>query len=381
MKILVTGGAGFIGSHTVDLLVERGHRAIVLDSLEPQVHGAEPAPPACLERHRAAGRIEFVRGRVEDKPLVAELAADCGAIIHLAAAVGVGQSAYQPRGYTESNALGTATILEAMIAQPAKPRRLVVASSISNYGEGAGWNPLRKAMVNPIRTADDFAAGRWEPWDEIDGTRTEPMATPEGLPLRPSSIYGLSKRYTEEAALMSGRQFGFSVAALRFANVFGPRQSLTNPYTGVLAIFYTRLASGKAPLVFEDGRQIRDFVAVRDVARAVVDCVETEFATPVCMNIGGKHKYSLLAVLDLLHRYVGASIEPEILHRGRPGDIRHFFPDISLARKLIDYQPSISLEEGLEELIAGFRSQEILDKGEAAMEELARFGLMPRREV
>jgi dTDP-L-rhamnose 4-epimerase len=376
MKVLVTGGAGFIGSHTVDLLVERGHDVVILDCLDPQVHGAAPRLPSYVERHVAAGKAVFVQGRAEDSALVGRLIADCDGIIHLAAAVGVGQSAYQPRHYTESNALGTATILEAVIAlQPAR-RRLVVASSISNYGEGAGWNPVRQLMVNPVRTAEDLAAGRWEPRDEVDGTQTVPMPTPESLPLRPGSIYGLSKRYTEEAALMTGSHFGLSVAALRFANVFGPRQSLTNPYTGVLAIFYSRLASGNPPLVFEDGQQLRDFVYVRDVARAVVDCVQTEFATPVCMNIGAGQQYSLLTVLDLLRRHVGASIEPKMLNLGRPGDVRHFFPDIQLAQQVIGYRPSLSLLEGIEELVDGFRSQVVLDKGDTAMAELERFGLL-----
>jgi dTDP-L-rhamnose 4-epimerase len=376
MKILVTGGAGFIGSHTVDLLVERGHEVAILDCLDPQVHGAAPKLPAYVERHVAAGKAVFVHGRAEDATLVARLVAECEGIAHLAAAVGVGQSAYQPRHYTESNALGTATILETMIALLPVRRRLVVASSISNYGEGAGWNPVRKMMVNPIRTAEDLTAGRWEPHDEADGTRTVPMPTPENLPLRPGSIYGLSKRYTEEAALMTGSHFGLSVAALRFANVFGPRQSLTNPYTGVLAIFYSRLASGNPPLVFEDGQQLRDFVYVRDIARAVADCVETEFTAPVCMNIGAGQQYSLLAVLDMLRRHVGGSIEPKILNLGRPGDVRHFFPDIRLAQQLIGYRPSLSLVEGIEELVAGFRGQVVQDKGETAMAELARFGLL-----
>jgi dTDP-L-rhamnose 4-epimerase len=376
MKVLVTGGAGFIGSHTVDLLVERGHDVVILDCLDPQVHGAAPRLPSYVERHVAAGKAVFVHGRAEDAALVGRLIADCDGIIHLAAAVGVGQSAYQPRHYTESNALGTATILEAVIAlQPAR-RRLVMASSISNYGEGAGWNPVRQVMVNPVRTAEDLAAGRWEPHDEVDGTQTVPMPTPESLPLRPGSIYGLSKRYTEEAALMTGSHFGLSVAALRFANVFGPRQSLTNPYTGVLAIFYSRLASGNPPLVFEDGQQLRDFVYVRDVARAVVDCVQTEFAAPVCMNIGAGQQYSLMTVLDLLRRHVGASIEPKMLNLGRPGDVRHFFPDIQLAQQVIGYRPSLSLLEGIEELVDGFRSQVVLDKGETAMAELERFGLL-----
>jgi dTDP-L-rhamnose 4-epimerase len=175
---------------------------------------------------------------------------------------------------------------------------------------------------------------------------------------------------------MTCSHFGLSVAALRFANVFGPRQSLTNPYTGVLAIFYSRLASGNPPLVFEDGQQLRDFVYVRDIARAVADCVETEFTTPVCMNIGAGQQYSLLAVLDLLRRHIGGGIEPKVLNVGRPGDVRHFFPDIRLAERLIGYRPSLSLVEGIEELVEGFRGQVVHDKGEAAMAELARFGLL-----
>jgi len=376
MKVLVTGGAGFIGSHTVDLLVERGHGVIVLDCLDPQVHGPAGKLPPYVERQVSSGRIKFVHGRVEDAAVVGRLLADCDAIIHLAAAVGVGQSAYNPRLYTESNAVGTATVLEALIAQKCEGRRLVVASSISNYGEGAGWNPIRKVMVNPIRTEKDLSAGRWEPIDETDGTTTEPMPTPESLPLRPGSIYGLTKRFTEEASLLTGSHFGLSVAALRFANVFGPRQSLTNPYTGVLAIFYSRIASGHPALVFEDGQQLRDFVYVRDVARVVADCIETEFPVPVCMNIGAGKRYSLLTVLDWLQQQAGTSIEPKMLNVARPGDVRHFFPDISLAQRLIKYQPSQSLKEGVGELVDGFRSQVVLDKVDSAMAELSQFGLL-----
>jgi len=389
MKVLVTGGAGFIGSHTVEALLEGGHDVVVLDALDPQVHGACDGKPANLAGPLRDGSIRFVLGRVEDRDLVADLARDRDAIIHLAAAVGVGQSGYQPHAYTASNALGTASVLDAIATGNGRVERLIVASSISNYGEGAGYNPRSARIVAPQRQAADLAQGRWEPCDAADGLPTVPVPTPESHPVKPQSIYGLTKAFTEDAAIRTGLDHGLTVAALRFTNTYGPRQALGNPYTGVVANFCSRLLAGKRPIVFEDGQQRRDFLHVHDAARAITLALTKPLAGSSILNIGTGGSWTLLDLIRIIDDKLGTDLAPEILGQARAGDVRHFFPDTARARSLLGFVPNVDLTHGIEDVLAAVAGRSIAERGDQALAELERAGFLlgpemsspPRRAI
>ncbi|MFO1188192.1 MAG: NAD-dependent epimerase/dehydratase family protein [Alphaproteobacteria bacterium] len=381
MKVLVTGGAGFIGSQTVDTLLAAGHDIIVLDVLDPQVHGHCNGKPANLAGPLGRGDIRFVAGSVEDRELVATLARDCDTIVHLAAAVGVGQSGYQPYAYTASNALGTASVLDAIATGRTKVERLVVASSISNYGEGAGYNPRRAAIVAPERNAADLAQGRWEPCDPADGLPTVPVPTPETHPIKPQSIYGLTKAFTEDAALRTGIDHDLTVVALRFANTYGPRQALSNPYTGVVANFCSRLLAGKRPIVFEDGQQRRDFLHVRDAAQAIVLALTKPLAGSTVVNVGTGGSWSLLDLIQIIDKKLATGLSPQILARARAGDVRHFFPDTARARALLGFTPSVDLAQGIEDVLVQVASQPVIERGDQALAELEKAGFLSGPEA
>jgi dTDP-L-rhamnose 4-epimerase len=376
MKVLVTGGAGFIGSHTVDALLAAGHDVVVLDVLDPQVHGACDGVPANLAEPLRRGDIRFVPGRVEDKDLVAALAKDCDSIVHLAAAVGVGQSGYQPFSYTASNALGTASVLDAIATKRTRAERLVVASSISNYGEGAGYNPRSATIVAPERNPSDLAQGRWEPCDPVDGLPTVPVPTPETHPVRPQSIYGLTKAFTEDAALRTGVDHGVTVVALRFTNTYGHRQALSNPYTGVVANFCSRLLAGKRPIVFEDGQQRRDYLHVRDAAEAIVLALTKPLARSTVVNIGTGGSWTLLDLIAIIDAKLATGLAPQILARARAGDVRHFFPDSARARAVLGFTSSIDLAQGIDDVLAQVASQPLVERGDAALAELETAGFL-----
>lgn len=381
MKVLVTGGAGFIGSHTVALLLNHGYEVIVLDNLDPQIHGSYSTQPRSLASYIKHHHIEFVQGQVEDRDTLARLLRDCEAVIHLAASVGVGQSAYELRHYTSSNALGTATLMDVLVKERTRVRTLVVASSISNYGEGRGWNPIRKEYVSPVRTLADLQKGQWEPTDPLDGVIVEPRPTPEDYPLKPCSVYGLTKYFTEQVALLAGHNGRLSVLCLRYANVYGPGQSLNNPYTGVLAIFYARLKSGKPLLLFEDGRQMRDFIHVDDVARANVLGIESNLNSSHRLNIGTGHPISLLEMVALLREKMKRDLEAEILYQARLGDVRHCFLDVTLAQEKIHFRATIPPEQGIEDTLNALDGADINDKLDEAMKELTHYELITRASM
>ncbi len=372
---LVTGGAGFIGSHVVDRLLECGYRVRVLDNLDAQVHGKD----AVLFPRYLSTEAEAVRGDIRDPRDVAAALEDVEAVFHLASAVGVGQSMYEINHYTDVNNRGTAVLLEGLIHH--RVRKLVVASSMSVYGEGQ-YCTRNGTKVSPSpRPVERLKAGHWELQDER-GQPLDPAATREDKPTSPQSVYALSKYDQETLCLLFGRAYRVPVAALRFFNVYGERQALSNPYTGVLAIFAARYLNGKSPVIFEDGRQRRDFVHVRDLARACVLALECEAASDVTLNIGSGRSYTVLEVAERLGRVLGrTSILPEVSGKYRAGDIRHCFADISRATALLGYAPRIDLDSGLAELsgwlaecVSDGSSRE--DRSEAATMELRRRGLV-----
>jgi dTDP-L-rhamnose 4-epimerase len=364
MQVLITGGAGFIGSHLANSLVEDGHSVRVLDSLIPQVHGESAAFPDTLHRE-----VERVSGDIRDRDAVRKALAGVTHVCHLAAAVGVGQSMYEIVHYTDVNNRGTAVLLESLIENPVQ--RLVVASSMSVYGEGLYCRGNVKREPGE-RSREDLSRGQWE-LHEGD-VILEPLPTPETKHTAPASVYALSKFDQERLCLMFGKAYDVPTVALRFFNVYGPGQSLGNPYTGVLAIFASRCLNGKAPLIFEDGWQRRDFVSVRDVARACRLAFTTESAGE-SFNVGSGHARSILEIANSLIEVLGADVEPVITGKYRIGDVRHCFADIGKARRLLGYEPRVQFEDGLAELAEWLASTQAPDNFAHAAAELDRRGL------
>lgn len=366
-KVLITGGAGFIGSHLADQLLRDGHRVSVLDALVEQVHEGRGRPDYL------SPEVELIEGDIRDAGAVDEAVRDVDAVVHLASAVGVGQSMYQLRHYTDVNNLGTANLLEALVRRPVGA--LVVASSMSVYGEGLYRRPDGAEVHTATRSPERLKAGRWEV-DDADGTALEPVATPETKRLAPSSVYALSKYDQERLCLMIGQAYGIPTVALRFFNVYGPRQALSNPYTGVLAIFSARLLNGRRPLLFEDGEQTRDFVHVGDIARACRLALARPAAAGAVFNIGSGQAYTIGNIAERIARLFGRpDLTPEITGQYRVGDIRHCFADISRAREVLGYQPRVELDQGLAELAQWLDGRIALDRIEVAGDELARRGL------
>lgn len=295
------------------------------------------------------------------------------AVYHLAATVGVGQSMYEIERYTDVNNRGTAVLLEALSAAPVQ--RLIVASSMSVYGEGRCRAPDGTLVDPPERSPERLREGDFE-LRGTDGQPLIPLPTPEEKPSAPSSVYALSKLDQERLCLMIGHAYGIPAVALRFFNIYGTRQALSNPYTGVLAIFAARYLNQRAPMIFEDGLQRRDFVNVRDVARACRLALQTDDIGGSVVNIGSGRSISILGVAAAMAQALAIEdLPPQITRKVRVGDIRHCFADISLAGQLLGYTPEVSLTDGLSELVEWMMGQRAFDRVDAAAEELAKRGL------
>jgi dTDP-L-rhamnose 4-epimerase len=367
-RILITGGAGFIGSHVADLLLSCGYAVRILDKLIAQVHGNGRSP-----RHVQAD-AELVVGDICDAEAVETAVKNVDAVLHLAAEVGVGQSMYEIVSYTRTNDLGTAVLLEALARHPVE--RLVCASSMSIYGEGLARRQNGEMVAPTERPISQLRRGLWEVLDR-DGEPLEPLPTPESKQPALSSVYALNKYNQERLCLLVGKAYGIPTVALRFFNVYGPRQALSNPYTGVLAIFASRLLNKRPPLVFEDGHQRRDFVHVHDVARACLLSLQTPQLTDEVFNIGSGESRSILSVATNLARVVGRPhLAPEVTGKYRAGDIRHCFADIRKSREQLSFSPEVDFEAGLQELAEWLADQQAEDSVEAATRELESRGLV-----
>jgi len=332
------------------------------------VHGDSGRRPDYLDP-----QVEVMVGDVTDRDVLCRALQGVDAVYHFAAAVGVGQSMYEVAHYTRVNNLGTAVLLEALIAKPVE--RLVIASSMSLYGEGLYRNAGGEVRVAGERSLDRLKRGDWELHDE-DGSVLQPVPTPEGKPPALASVYALSKFDQERMCLMIGRAYRIPVVALRFFNAYGPRQALSNPYTGVLAIFAARLLNDNPPKIFEDGLQQRDFVSVYDVARACRLALQTPEAAGEVFNVGSGQACTVCDVAARLARVLGKEqIEPEIVGKYRVGDIRHCFADIGKARRVLGYEPQVTLDEGMAELAAWLESQAAVDRVAQASAELTARGL------
>lgn len=370
MRVLVTGGAGFVGSHLVDALLARGHAVRVLDCLIPQVHPTGEIP------NYLSRDAEFVRGDVRDLDAVVRALRGVEAVFHEAAVVGVGQSMYQIRHYADYNTMGGATLLEAIVASKASLQKLVVASSMSIYGEGS-YRCGSCGPVSPgLRSNEQMARNDWEPRCPACGASLASVPCSEAKPLQPTSIYAITKRDHEEMFLSVGRAYGIPTVALRYFNIYGTRQALSNPYTGVMAIFSGRLLNGKPPVVYEDGRQTRDFVHVSDIVQANLLALERADADGEVFNVGTGRPTSVAEVAGTLIAELGATTLPTIANQFREGDIRHCSADIGKARRMLGYQPRVELERGVPELVEWVRSQTAADSFDRAATELAAHGLV-----
>jgi dTDP-L-rhamnose 4-epimerase len=340
----------------------------VLDNLTPQVHGEHGRRPDYLDPD-----VELIKGDVRDPETVARALQGVEAVFHFAAIVGVGQSMYQIRHYTDANNVGTAVLLEALMKSSV--RRLIVASSMSVYGEGLYRTPTGEVRTVGERSLDQLRRADWE-WREADGTTLSPVATPETKTPALASVYALSKFDQERLCLMIGRAYNLDTVALRFFNAYGPRQALSNPYTGVLAIFASRLLNGNAPRIFEDGYQQRDFVSVYDVAQACRLALEVPGAAGEIFNVASGQVYTVRAIAERMAEALGKRhVRPEISGQYRVGDIRHCFADITRARQILGYEPRVTLEKGLVELASWLEGQVAIDRVADARAELAARGL------
>ena len=369
LTVLVTGGAGFIGSHIVDELIERGHQVKILDAVVPQVHGTDG--PQYV--HPDA---EFIRGDVCDPEIVDAALNGVDVIYHKAAEVGVGQSMYEIVRYVRANNLGTAVLLEGILKRRDRIRKLVVASSMSIYGEGA-YRCVNCGDVNPkSRSESDLRDRRWEFNCPQCRQPLSPVLTNEDKPLFPTSIYAITKQDQEQFFLTIGRAYGIPTIALRYFNVYGTRQALSNPYTGVCAIFSSRLLNNQRPGMFEDGEQTRDFVHVSDIVRANLLALESSKADYHAINVGTGVAFSIRQIGEMLAKGLGKSLEPECVGKYREGDIRHCVADISRARSLLGYEPSVSLEKGIPELLEWVREQQATDQTQQATAQLEKYQLV-----
>ncbi|MDB4977450.1 MAG: galE2 [Myxococcaceae bacterium] len=366
-RVLITGGAGFIGSHLGDALLKQGHQVRALDALLPQVHGSSGRRPEYLSPD-----IELMVGDVRDQAAVARALEDVDMVVHFAARVGVGQSMYEIEDYVDTNNRGTAVLLDQIAKRPVK--RLLVASSMSIYGEGLYRS--RSGLEQTIaRKPDDLRRGQWEPLD-AQGQSLEALPTPESKQPALASVYALSKYDQERMCLMVGEAYNVPTVALRFFNVYGTRQALSNPYTGVLAIFASRLLNNKSPLVFEDGLQRRDFVHVDDVVQACLRALELDAAAGQVFNVGSGDVFTVRDIARAMAEVTRkVQIKPELTGKYRVGDIRHCFADITRARECLGYAPKVGLDAGLSELAGWLEGKVAIDRVEEARAQLSARGL------
>jgi dTDP-L-rhamnose 4-epimerase len=372
MKVLVTGGAGFIGSWLVASLLKDGHGVTVVDNLNPQIHGMLPQPDVDWLRENRG--VEFVRADVRDSVVMDKALAKVDAVVHLAAETGTGQSMYQIAYYYDVNQQATAALFEAIATRHRHIRRVVLASSRSVYGEGA-YSLDGRLVVPGSRSAARMTLGEFEPLGP-NGETLKLIGTPEDAPPSPSSIYAATKLANEQLGRICAEAYGITVAALRFQNVYGERQSLRNPYTGILSIFSNRMRQNLPINLFEDGLESRDFVHVSDVVRGITLALEADLPAFTVANVGSGEPTSVMRVAETLNRLLESRSELQVTGDFRVGDIRHCYADLSNVRSLLGFSPAVDLETGLRAFCDWVVTQSIgEDRSAQAMAELTKLGL------
>ncbi|MCM8764684.1 MAG: SDR family NAD(P)-dependent oxidoreductase [Candidatus Omnitrophica bacterium] len=367
-KILVTGGAGFIGSHLCDGLIARGYKITVFDNLDSQVH-PEGKVPEYINRN-----IVFIKGDVRDYDTLKDAVLTNDYIFHFAAAVGVGQSQYQILKYVDININGTAKLLDILVNTRHKIKKLIIAASMSSYGEGPVRCDKCGVFKPKLRRLKEGKVLRrhscWEIKCPRCGKVSFPVPTGEETVLDANSIYAITKKVQEETCILIGKTYGIPVVSLRFFNVYGPRQSLSNPYTGVTAIFISRIKNNNPPVIFEDGLQTRDFVWVGDVVKACILALESEKADYEIFNVGTGKPVSIIEIARILIKLAGKDIIPSITYKFRKGDVRHCFADIRKIKRLLGFRPETSLADGLSKLVDWSTKADARDHFDAALKEL-----------
>jgi len=366
MKILVTGGFGFIGSHLIKALLNRGDDVLVLDNLSQQVHGNLLH---CQSKQRSS--VTFYHGDIRDTQILKKACLGVDIIVHLASTIGVGQSMYQIYKYVGVNSLGTAALLQTLIDTNIPLTKFILASSMSVYGEGDYKCVNCGAIRIPTRPEIKMREKIWEPECPKCKKLLEPIKTGEKSSLLPRSIYAITKKNQEDLVLTFCKVYGIPVTALRLFNVYGPGQSLSNPYTGVGAIFSCRLLNQKAPIIFEDGLQTRDFIHVNDVVSAILLAIDNPLIKSGVFNVGSGKPITIYELYKIMAEEFHFNQEPVILHKYRVGDIRHCFADIAKIEKF-GFKTEIDIETGIKELISWVRSEKANDFFDTALSELKR---------
>ncbi len=375
-KILVTGGAGFIGSNLALYLRSKGHEVTVLDNLSKQVHGDEPERTSPLYRS-IRNKIHFIKGTVTSKEDWIKAISENEIIVHLAAETGTGQSMYQISHYTDTNIGGTANMLDMLANNKTCVRKVIVASSRAVYGEGKYLSSELGQVYPSQRKEEDLNAGKFEITYPGTNLPLELVATDEESLLHPSSVYGITKQTQEQMVMTVCNSLNIASVALRYQNVYGPGQSLSNPYTGILSIFSTLIKNHQQINIFEDGKESRDFIFIEDVVKATALSLERDEANGQVLNVGTGVPVTVLNVAESLMKNYGIEVPLNISGNYRLGDIRHSYADISKIKSLLDFKPSVSFEEGLKKFIGWVNDQEIsISRYEESINEMKKKGLM-----
>ena len=376
-KILITGGAGFIGSNLALALLKRGHQVTVLDNLSEQIHGKNPEKTSPLYLS-IKDKVQFIKGTVACRETLREAIADNTVIVHLAAETGTGQSMYEIQHYTDVNIGATALLLDILTNEKHSVKKVVVASSRAIYGEGKYYNKTKNTFVYPLqRTDEDMQNGDFEVKDTQNHSDIlELVATTEDSIIHPISVYGITKQVQEQLVMTVCPTIGIAGVAFRYQNVYGPGQSLKNPYTGILSIFSTQIKNGNGINIFEDGKETRDFVFISDVVDATVLGIEKETANNQVFNVGTGVATDVITVATELSKNYGIQVPITISGNYRLGDIRHNYADISKAKQLLGFEPKVSFQEGLKQFTDWVNTQEVEeDKYQQSIEEMKAKGL------
>lgn len=373
-RVLISGGAGFIGSSLTLALLAKGYEVTVMDNLLPQIHGETDS----YLFKRIEGKVRFVKGDVREQSAWIEALEGADIVVHLAAETGTGQSMYAIQRYMDVNVGGTGILLDLLANHEHQVKKVVVASSRAIYGEGKYWSVERDQPVYPDgRDEEDMAKGEFEPRCPISGGRVELMATDERSKIHPNSIYGLTKYNQEQSVMIACAALGIDAVAFRYQNVYGPGQSLKNPYTGILSIFSTRIKNGNGINIFEDGEESRDFVFIDDVVNATILGIETKEADHHVFNVGSGKATTVLEVAQALVEGYGIEVPIEVTGQYRIGDIRHNYADLALVKEVLGFQPQVTFEEGISKFTQWVNEQEVeQDSSEDSLEEMRQKGLL-----
>ncbi len=373
-NILITGGAGFIGSRLANYLIAGGHKVRVIDNLSPQIHGLEPeSSPLFLGLHHD---VDFIRGSVTNRDDLISALQGIDTVVHLAAETGTGQSMYTIQHYSDVNIGGTALLLDLIANEPFPVKKIVVASSRAVYGEGKYCCKQHGVVYPTARSASAMEQGDFSVHCPVCGAHVQVAATDEETPVQPSSVYGVTKLTQEQLVLTVGKALGISAIAFRYQNVYGPGQSLSNPYTGILSIFSTRIRNGSPINIFEDGQESRDFVYIDDIVSITARAVEYDQLIVDVFNVGAGVATDVLTIANTLQKLLGETVPTTVSGQFRVGDIRHNYADLAKVQKVFGFKPSVSIEIGLANFVAWVKTEQIqVDRYEASLEELKLKGL------